>query len=268
MCRKIERRNDKTRGRLCNLVFCLFFLLLFACGKKPTGTISGREIRLSYDRDNYPFTAEDEEGNPFGFEVELMEKIAEKEGFRIKFLPKNQSTLAPSVITGTSDMAIGGLSRTGEEEKRLSFSASYGTVKLAVLFTDASLKSGESGLESLREKTIFVKEGSAAASFLEQEREKKGYYLTVVQSNEDFFLALEEGKADAICDLRPALLEMYEKDDNTILLSLDKEEELCFIVSRGQNQEILRAFDRGFRKMKESGEFDLLCRRYERYFLE
>ena len=64
MSERVESRGiGKIKRRLCKSVFCLFFLLLFACGKKPTGTISGREIRLSFDRDNYPFTAEDEEGN-------------------------------------------------------------------------------------------------------------------------------------------------------------------------------------------------------------
>ena len=75
MSERVEAgRVKKSKRRLCKATFCLFFLLLFACGKKPTGTISGREIRLSFDRDNYPFTAEDEEGKAVGFEIELMER--------------------------------------------------------------------------------------------------------------------------------------------------------------------------------------------------
>ena len=269
MSERVESRGiEKIKRRLCKSVFCLFFLLLFACGKKPTGTISGREIRLSFDRDNYPFTAEDEEGKAVGFEIELMERIAEKEGFTLKFLSKNQSALAPSVITGTSDMAIGGLSRIKDEEKRLGYSTSYLTVKLAVLLRKGRDNPAEKSLEDFRGKTVLVKEGSAAASFLEEKREEEGYYLSVVQSNEDFFSALEEEKTDAICDLRPALLKMREGDNSLEMLSLDKEEEISFIVSRGQNREILRAFDRGFRKIKENGEFEALYRRYESYFSE
>ena len=263
-----QRRVERIKRRLHKAVFCLFFLFLFACGKKPTGSISGREIRLSFDRDNYPFSAENEEGKAVGFEIELMERIAEKEGFTLKLLPKNQSALAPSVITGTSDMAIGGLSRLKDEEKRLDYSASYLTVNLAVLLRKDRDNPVEKSLEDFRGKTVLVREGSAAASYLEERREKESYYLSVVQSNEDFFSALEEGKTDAICDLRPALLKIREGDESFEILSLDKEEEISFIVSRGQNREILRAFDRGFRKIKESGEFDALYRRYESYFSE
>ena len=58
------------------LIFLLLFLFLVSCAKKPSGKIQGREIRLAYDKDNYPFTAEDGEGNPIGFEMELIKMIS------------------------------------------------------------------------------------------------------------------------------------------------------------------------------------------------
>lgn len=263
---------------LCLLCLCLFFL--FSCGKKPNGNIQGREIRLAYDRDNFPFTEEDSENKARGFEIELMEKIAEKEGFSIKALAKNHSSLLPSVITGTSDMAIGGLVRE-EEEKRLQFSESYGTVDLGLLLLKKEEKGEETLLpnmeelpESFRGKTIILKEGSYAADYLEKKREDKGYILKVVQSKEDLLIGIEEGEADAVADLLPALLDLkavIEKEsDNADLkiLSLQKGEALVFAVSRGQNQELLRAFNRGLRKLKESGEYEELCEKYEKLYIK
>lgn len=263
---------------LCLLCLCLFFL--FSCGKKPNGNIQGREIRLAYDRDNFPFTEEDSEKKARGFEIELMEKIAEKEGFSIKALAKNHSSLLPSVITGTSDMAIGGLVRE-EEEKRLQFSESYGTVDLGLLLLKKEEKGEETLLpnveelpESFRGKTIILKEGSYAADYLEKKREDKGYILKVVQSKEDLLIGIEEGEADAVADLLPALLDLkavIEKEsDNADLkiLSLQKGEALVFAVSRGQNQELLRAFNRGLRKLKESGEYEELCEKYEKLYIK
>ena len=263
---------------LCLLCLCLFFL--FSCGKKPNGNIQGREIRLAYDKDNFPFTEEDSEKKARGFEIELMEKIAEKEGFSIKALAKNHSSLLPSVITGTSDMAIGGLVRE-EEEKRLQFSESYGTVDLGLLLLKKEEKGEETLLpnmeelpESFRGKTIILKEGSYAADYLEKKREDKGYILKVVQSKEDLLIGIEEGEADAVADLLPALLDLkavIEKEsDNPDLkiLSLQKGEALVFAVSRGQNQELLRAFNRGLRKLKESGEYEELCEKYEKLYIK
>ena len=263
---------------LCLLCLCLFFL--FSCGKKPNGNIQGREIRLAYDKDNFPFTEEDSENKARGFEIELMEKIAEKEGFSIKALAKNHSSLLPSVITGTSDMAMGGLVRE-EEEKRLQFSESYGTVDLGLLLLKKE-ENGEETLlpnmeelpESFRGKTIILKEGSYAADYLEKKREDKGYILKVVQSKEDLLIGIEEGEADAVADLLPALLDLKavieKKSDNADLkiLSLQKGEALVFAVSRGQNQELLRAFNRGLRKLKESGEYEELCEKYEKLYIK
>ena len=92
-------------------LFSIPFLFLSACGKKPNGNIQGREIRISYDKDNFPFSKENKDKEAEGFEVELMQKVSEKEGFHLKFLAKNHSALLPSLVTGTSDMAIGGLVR-------------------------------------------------------------------------------------------------------------------------------------------------------------
>lgn len=258
------------------LIFLLLFLFLVSCAKKPSGKIQGRVIRLAYDKDNYPFTAEDGEGNPIGFEIELIKMISEKEGFSLKFLPKNQSALAPSVITGTSDMAMGGLLKE-EEETRIQFSESYGMVKLGLLLSPYLF--GEEGEDSadvfdkLRGETILVKEGSLAAKLLEKQREEKGYFLKVVQSNEDFIQKAEEGEADAVAETLPVLEVLAnkivfsdgEKSFSKVgvrIYPIQEEEELCFIVSKGQNGEILRAFERGFRKLKEDGEYEALCERY------
>mgnify|MGYP000966683650 CR=1 FL=1 len=286
------------------LIFLLLFLLLVSCAKKPSGKIQGREIRLAYDKDNYPFTAEDGEGNPIGFEIELIKMISEKEGFSLKFLPKNQSALAPSVITGTSDMAMGGLLKE-EEETRIQFSESYGMVKLGLLLSPYLFgEEGEDGadvFDKLRGETIMVKEGSLAAKLLEKQREEKGYFLKVVQSNEDFIQKTEEGEAEAIADTLPVLEDLAKKivfpdgekvrgktelkkytttENRKDKLKAEEEnekeeageeikiypiregEELCFIVSKGQNGEILRAFERGFRKLKEDGEYEALCESY------
>ena len=52
------------------------FLFLSSCGKKPNGNIQGREIRISYDKDNFPFSKENKDKEAEGFEVELMQKVS------------------------------------------------------------------------------------------------------------------------------------------------------------------------------------------------
>ena len=189
-------------------LFVLFFAFaLSSCGKKSTGKIHGREIRLGIDRDNAPFSYLDEEKNPAGFDVELIEAIARLEGFTVKFVPMNPSALQSAVVTGTIVGAMGGIEI--REEKQLSFSEAYGSSTLGLLYGKQS--SALEQMPSLQGKSILVKEGSGTAVFLESIRQKEGFSLLVVQENQDLIREWLEGKGDFIAEDLPVLEAMKEE---------------------------------------------------------
>ncbi len=273
-------------------LFVLFFAFaLSSCGKKSTGKIQGREIRLGIDRDNAPFSYLDEEKNPAGFDVELIEAIAKLEGFTVKFVPMNPSALQSAVVTGTIVGAMGGIEI--REEKQLSFSETYGSSTLGLLY---GKDSSETKMPSLQGKSILVKEGSGTAVFLESIRQKEGFSLLVVQENQDLIREWLEGKGDFIAEdlpvleamkeeipkidetgrtedyLPPDLLGISEFDvqkeknsragQNIEIFSLKEEQHYGLMVGMGQNKELLRAFVRGLKKMKENGEWEALTEKY------
>ena len=274
-------------------LFVLFFAFaLSSCGKKSTGKIQGREIRLGIDRDNAPFSYLDEEKNPAGFDVELIEAIARLEGFTVKFVPMNPSALQSAVVTGTIVGAMGGIEI--REEKQLSFSEAYGSSTLGLLYGDQSSASEQ--MPSLQGKSILVKEGSGTAVFLESIRQKEGFSLLVVQENQDLIREWLEGKGDFIAEDLPILEAMKEeiskideagraedylppdllgiseldlqKEKNSRagqeieIFSLKEEQRYGLMVGKGQNKELLRAFVRGLKKMKEDGEWETLTKKY------
>ena len=293
------KRVDKRTaffGKLTYLplfLFILFFAFaLSSCGKKSTGKIQGREIRLGIDRDNAPFSYLDEEKNPAGFDVELIEAIARLEGFTVKFVPMNPSALQSAVVTGTIVGAMGGIEI--REEKQLSFSEAYGSSTLGLLYREQSSASEQ--MPSLQGKSILVKEGSGTAVFLESIRQKEGFSLLVVQENQDLIREWLEGKGDFIAEdlpvleamkeeipkidergrtedyLPPDLLGISEFDvqkekksrvgKNIEIFSLKEEQHYGLMVGMGQNKELLRAFVRGLKKMKENGEWEALTKKY------
>ena len=309
-------------------LFILFFAFaLSSCGKKSTGKIQGREIRLGIDRDNAPFSYLDEEKNPAGFDVELIEAIAKREGFTVKFVPMNPSALQSSVVTGTIVGAMGGIEI--REEKQLSFSEAYGSSSLGLLYgKDSSESEGHSSMSerqpsasegqssvvekqpsaseeqssvsekqpSLQGKSILVKEGSGTAAFLESIRQKEGFSLLVVQENQDFIREWLAGNGDFIAEDLPVLEAMKEeiskidepgRDEDYLppdllglselelqkeknsrtgqeieIFSLKEEQRYGLMVGKGQNKELLRAFVRGLKKMKEDGEWETLTKKY------
>ena len=274
-------------------LFVLFFAFaLSSCGKKSTGKIQGREIRLGIDRDNAPFSYLDEEKNPAGFDVELIEAIARLEGFTVKFVPMNPSALQSAVVTGTIVGAMGGIEI--REEKQLSFSEAYGSSTLGLLYGEQSSASEQ--MPSLQGKSILVKEGSGTATFLESIRQKEGFSLLVVQENQDLIREWLAGNGDFIAEDLPVLEAMKEeiskidgtgraedylppdllgiseldlqKEKNSRagqeieIFSLKEEQRYGLMVGKGQNKELLRAFVRGLKKMKEDGEWETLTKKY------
>ena len=274
-------------------LFVLFFAFaLSSCGKKSTGKIQGREIRLGIDRDNAPFSYLDEEKNPAGFDVELIEAIAKREGFTVKFVPMNPSALQSSVVTGTIVGAMGGIEI--REEKQLSFSEAYGSSTLGLLYEKQSSASEQ--MPSLQGKSILVKEGSGTATFLESIRQKEGFSLLVVQENQDLIREWLAGNGDFIAEDLPVLEAMKEeiskidepgRDEDYLppdllglseldlqkeknsragqeieIFSLKEEQRYGLMVGKGQNKELLRAFVRGLKKMKEDGEWETLTKKY------
>lgn len=321
------KRVDKRTaffGKLTYLplfLFILFFAFaLSSCGKKSTGKIQGREISLGIDRDNAPFSYLDEEKNPAGFDVELIEAIAKREGFTVKFVPMNPSALQSSVVTGTIVGAMGGIEI--REEKQLSFSEAYGSSTLGLLYgKDSSetkeqssvsmgrssesedqplVSEGQSSVPekqpSLQGKSILVKEGSGTATFLESIRQKEGFSLLVVQENQDLIREWLAGSGDFIAEDLPVLEAMKEeiskidepgRDEDYLppdllglseldlqkeknsragqeieIFSLKEEQRYGLMVGKGQNKELLRAFVRGLKKMKEDGEWETLTKKY------
>lgn len=302
-------------------LFVLFFAFaLSSCGKKSTGKIQGREIRLGIDRDNAPFSYLDEEKNPAGFDVELIEAIARLEGFTVKFVPMNPSALQSAVVTGTIVGAMGGIEI--REEKQLSFSEAYGSSTLGLLYgKDSSASKGQSSMSerqpsasedqpsvsekqssaseqmpSLPGKSILVKEGSGTATFLESIRQKEGFSLLVVQENQDLIREWLAGNGGFIAEDLPVLEAMKEeiskidepgRDEDYLppdllglseldlqkeknsragqeieIFSLKEEQRYGLMVGKGQNKELLRAFVRGLKKMKEDGEWETLTKKY------
>ena len=210
----------------------------------------------------------------------------------MKFVPMNPSALQSAVVTGTIVGAMGGIEI--REEKQLSFSEAYGSSTLGLLYGDQSSASEQ--MPSLQGKSILVKEGSGTAVFLESIRQKEGFSLLVVQENQDLIREWLEGKGDFIAEDLPVLEAMKEEipkidetgrtedyfppdilgisefdvqkeknnraGQNIEIFSLKEEQHYGLMVGMGQNKELLRAFVRGLKKMKENGEWEALTKKY------
>jgi len=86
---------------------------------------SSRSIRAGFDPQAPPFSRLDEAGRPTGYEVSLVREMTRRwfgDPERVQFMPMAPGQAADALASGAVDIAIGGIQRIGENERRMDFS--------------------------------------------------------------------------------------------------------------------------------------------------
>jgi len=125
-----------------------------------------------------PFGFVDKDGKPAGFDVESMDWIAKKMGFKIKHQPMDWDGIIPALTAKKIDIIASGMSATEERAKIVNFSIPYYEVTQVLLvkgddatpFADL-LKTG---------KKIGVQRGTVTNKLLEEMSKKEGYKFELV----------------------------------------------------------------------------------------
>lgn len=82
-----------------------------------------------------PFEIVDSSGNVVGFDVDLLNAIAEDQGFKVEYLDQDFAGLIPALQTGNVDIIASGMTITEEREGEVDFSEPYITAGLALAVT-------------------------------------------------------------------------------------------------------------------------------------
>jgi len=107
-------------------------------------------VRIGFDPRATPFTVLNERGEPTGYEVELMREMARRwfgNPAQVQFTALPPEQFAGALAGGTIELAIGGIRRTGQNERAMDFSIatfSSGDVPLGI-----ALPANDSALRDL-----------------------------------------------------------------------------------------------------------------------
>ena len=132
-----------------------------------------------------------------GFEVDLVNAVADKLGLKVEYKSMNFDSIIAAVEAGTQiDLGMSGFSITPERAKEIDFTTSFYTDDLGV----ATLKDGQfTTADSLNADgvRIAVQSGTTGESSM-KENYPNAEVISYTSSN-DIFAALTAGKADAAC---------------------------------------------------------------------
>ncbi len=193
-----------------------------------------------------------------GFDVELMEAVAEAAGREAEFEDTSFDTIFTYLAQGKFDAVASAATITAEREKTVDFTNPYYLSEQAILVADG----GEiDSVEGLKGATVGVQKGTTGEEFVEEKGEAGE--LRSYPSGPDAVNALKAGTVDAVVIDIPVAENAVEAGSGIELsAAIPTEEEYGFAVAQGET-ELLEELNEGLKEVIEDGTYAKI---YEKWF--
>jgi len=230
------------------------------CGDANQAAQRERVLKVAVSPDFSPFEFMDSQGKTTGFDVELIEALAQQMDRRLVLQNMSWDSLIPEVQSGNVDAIISAISMTPARTQLILFTDSYYQSGLAVMVRKGN--SEIKGFEELKGRKVAVQIGTTGAIRAQRipEVEVRDFDL-----NSSTFLELQNGGVDAVLNDLP-VLQFYlkdQKDSGLEIVGPMVGAESYGIGLRKGNEVLAAEFNVALKKLKENGEYERL---YEKWF--
>jgi polar amino acid transport system substrate-binding protein len=216
-----------------------------------------------------PFSYMDENGNPAGFDVEVVKWIANEMGFDVKIVPVDWDAIIPTLKAGNIDFIASGMTITEERLKQVNFTDPYYMINLAVIVREEADQEGEpvpefnifSAITSGR--TVGVQRGTTAQTWIEENLIAEGVDIKL-KLYDSFPLAAEDlliGRIDAAVMDEPTAQVAIEGRDAAIVGTINTGEIYGYAV-RKQDDKLLAQLNEGLKRIRASDTWDQLVEKW------
>ena len=208
----------------------------------------------------YPPFQFERDGEVVGFDIELMDLVAQELGVEQEVVDTPFETIktGADLNAGKCDVAAAGMTITEERKQGLDFSVPYFDATQALL---AKKGSGITSLETAKGKKV----GSQSATTGEDHVKAEGIDPVSFESSDAELNGLKSGQVDVIVQDLPVVSEWLKDDANAdyeIVANLDTGEQYGFAVKKDGNDELLATIDEVITTAREDGSYDEL---YEKW---
>ena len=200
--------------RLAAALSAILLLALFVtpCFAEKLDDIKKKGVLVVGVKDSQPpFGYVDESSKEIvGFEIDLVRALAKKLGVeKVELKPVTSATRIPMLVQGDIDLVAATMTHTRERDKTVDFSITYFPTDQRLL---VKKDSGITSIKQLADKKI----GSAKGSTSEVNARRAQPQATVVsfETYPEAFLALKQGKVEAVTTDEAILIGLKNKDDH------------------------------------------------------
>ena len=240
--------------------------IMSGCGAAKNDTAKSSDTNKKYliacDSKYAPFSFE-ESGKYKGIDVEVLEAIAKEEKFEYELKPMDFDGIIPGITAGQLDGAIAGMSITDKRKEVLDFSDGYFVSGLSLVVNKEN--TSINGENDLNGKSASIKKGTAGAKYAEDNEKKFGLKLNYYDDSPSMFQAVENKNNDFLLEDYPVIAYKIKVDPNSKLKIAGQKltnVDYGFAVKKGSNQELLKKFNEGLKKIKDNGQYDKIVDQY------
>lgn len=243
----------------------LLVAVLAACGADKSGsdkTEGGGSEKLVVQvgtSPTYPPFESEEKGELVGFDIALIKKIGEEEGFEVELSSMQFDGLVPALKAGQLDVVVGALSITDKRLESVNFSNAYYKSGLSIL---TKPDSGIKGFDDLKGKLVGIQKGTSSYNYLTQ----NGIKDQDIKQYADIsttYSALDNGGIDAILYDNPSNINYIttQETDAEIVGDILAGEYYGIAINKSKT-ELLEKINSGLEKLQKNGEYEKLFDEY------
>lgn len=207
-----------------------------------------------------PFEFKNAKGEIVGFDIEVMQAIADKSGIKFKFIDTAWDGLFDTLKTGDRDLVMSAVTIDEKRKKSMEFSAPYFETKqvIGVPLTSTVLKK-----KDLKGAAVGVQigtKGDDEAKSIASARVKRFESMPVV------FKSLQYGSVSAIITDNSVLGDFIKNNPNSKLKMIEDPEfakEFYGIAAKKGNLELIARINKGLAAIKADGTYAKI---YSKYF--
>lgn len=257
------------KGLLASLVLAPA-LLLAACNsggekeedKGTTATDSEDKVYTVGIDVTYPPFEFEEKGEYVGIDVDLINAIAEDQGFEVKLEAMDFKGIIPALQAGQLDVAMGGMSITDERKKVVDFSEPYFEAGVSLVISENTTDIEK--VEDLKGKRVAVKKGTVGANYATSIEPEIGFEIVQFDDSPSMFLDVQNGNSVALFEDYPVISYAIAQQDLPLKIVGDRlnDDKYGIGVLKGKNADVLEKINDGLENLKESGEYQNILDKY------
>ena len=229
-------------------------------GTVPTD-VKGKTFAIATDTTFAPVEFRDGSGELIGIDMDLLRAIATEQGFQVDIKSLGFDAALQAVQSNQVAGVIAGMSITDERKKVFDFSEPYfdSGVQMAVAKNNEDIKT----YKDLKGKTVVAKRGSEGETFANSIKDEYGFTVKALADSATMYDDVKAGNSVAVFDDYPVLAYGVSQNNGLkIVTAKEQGSSYGFAVNKGQNQDLLKAFDAGLANLKANGEYQKILDKY------